>query len=462
MTENPYNPQKPTLDPTQFYGREDALAFLKLHLSARRTAKALVVLGQRGMGKSALLQHVPLVVDERYPSVKIDAAALELDSVVALVATIVDQSRAMMNAIQASTYRLPDFPNITDPNVNLLAWLADEYLSVVFSAIRRSRHLILMMDNVDAILAAMDAGSLPANFMDYWQALLDRYEQLHLLFSLDISNEERALQTPPMDDASLYYRLSNLSEADAKQVLTEPIRTYYGFTEEALDYALALAGGHPYHLHSIGWLLYRRWEGERNRINIITLQDVIAIYPAALELAEDTIGPMWPFLRSNERLVLTSLLDINESANAEELRDWLLDTDFPLNVVQIGAAVRGLEYYGIVSTSDDGRYRVASKLQAEWLRRMNQIESSTSPENILPARRTWLPLLFLAAIVLVIAVVLGAGALSGGSDDDSDNAIGSTITLDNQIQITPTGQETASSVSASPSPETPPVFRFGG
>ncbi len=319
MDTNPYNPLRPVLDPTLFYGREDALRFLTLHLSGRRTPRALVVLGTHGIGKSSLLGRVPLVVDERYPSVKIDASALEMDNAVAFVATIVDQTRAMMAAIEASTYRLPSFPDVSDPNVNLLGWLADEYLEVVFSAIRRTRHLVLMVDNAHLVLDAMDAGDLPSDFMDYWQNLLDRYEQLDLLFSLDMRYEARALQTPPMNDPNLHYRLPHLATSEARQLITEPVKALYGFEPEALARILLWSGGHPYHLQAIGRLLYRRWEEDRARLNLMTTHDLTAIYPAALDMAKNTIAPTWEALRPNERLALIALLDMNAPATSEAL-----------------------------------------------------------------------------------------------------------------------------------------------
>ena len=132
MIENPYNPFQPTTDPMYFYGRSNAIAFLQLNLSGRLTRHGLVVLGAQGIGKTSLLRHIPLVVDERYPSIYIDLSAIELDSVVSFVAAVVDQTRTMMNVIQASTYRLPSFPDPTNPYTDLLTWLANDFLDVVF------------------------------------------------------------------------------------------------------------------------------------------------------------------------------------------------------------------------------------------------------------------------------------------------------------------------------------------
>lgn len=462
MTNNPYNPLRPTADPTLFYGRQDAIAFLTLHLSGRMLDKAMVILGQHGMGKSSLLAQVPVVIDERYTSVKIDAAALELDDMVAFIATIVDQTRAMMNAIQASTYRLPPFPDPTDPDVDLLAWLADDYLEVVFSAIWRSRRLVMMVDNADLVLDAIEAGNFPADFMAYWQALLQRFEQLNLLFTINIINENRVLTTPPMDDPALHYRLTNLSIEEAQQVVIEPVQMLYGFADDALERIIELAGGHPLHLHSMGHLIHRRWEQDRNRINIVSLQDVNAVFPAALELARDTIGSIWTHLTNNERLVLTSLLDMHEPATAEVIGEWLHGTDFPLDKVQIAAALRGLDYYGILTTTDDGAYDFASQLQAEWLRRHYQLGTSNSNAILRGGSNTWL---YITGFVLIVVVIGFALLTLGGNDNSSTNAplAGSTITLENEQQRTQQFQATQRALPTPTATASPlPVFRIGG
>lgn len=442
MDTNPYNPLKPVLDPTMFYGQDDALRFLTLNLSGRRTPRALVVLGTRGIGKSSLLSQVPLVVDERYPSVKIDAATIERDNPVAFVATIVDQTRAMMSVIEASTYRLPPFPDVSDPKMDLLGWLADEYLEVVFSAIRRTRHLILMVDNVHLLLDAMDEGYFPANFMSYWQDMLDRYEQLDLLFSLDIAYEARALQTPPLDDPNLHYRLAPLDEASARNLLLEPMQTSYGIEDEVLRRIMLWTGGHPYHVQAFGRLLYRRWADDRGRVNLMTMNDLAAVYPAALEMARDTINPTYKALRPNERLVLTALLDINAAATIDEIATWLQSADHQLEGVQIAAALRGLEYVNVLTVDNDERYDFVSQLEADWLRRQKVGVPTTADK--MPTVPAWRGYVLIAALAIGLtgAVLL---LTSGDSDSPSED-----------VAVTTTLEPDA------PTPLPRPIFEFGG
>lgn len=453
MLENPYNPFHPIVDPIMFYGREDAIAFLQLHLSGRVTKRALLILGASGIGKSSLLTQVPLVVDERYPSVNIDLGAIELNSPVALVATIVDKTRAMMNAIQASTYRLPPFPDPTDPNVDLLKWLADDYLDVVLAAIRRQRHLVLMFDNLHLLFAAINAGQFPADFMAYLQSLLDRYEQLDILATLDITHEEEALQTPPFDDTNQHFRLTMLPFPIAEKLLTEPVTGHYRFSPDALERALNLAGGHPFQLHSLGRLIYRRWEESRH-INLIDAELVESVYPAALEMAGETVEPLTSKLRQNEQIVLMAILGLAKEGehhlHAKRIEEWLQNTKFSLNALQVGAALRGLEYWTLLQSDTEGRYYFPSTIQADWLAR--QIELDQEKEKQASKQPISLVGLFvtIGMLLLVGAGIWLSGVFDGDEQDTSSpsNPHQATVTL-----VVP---------SLTPPPPTRTPFLFGG
>jgi hypothetical protein len=482
MIENPYNPLQPVGDPTLFVGREDALAFLQLHLAGRITRNALVILGQYGMGKSSLLTQVPLVVDERYPSINIDVSALELDDPVALVAAIVDQTRATMNTIQASTYRLPPFPDPTDPDIDLLVWLSDEFLDVVFAAIRRERHLILMLDDAHLLLDAIKDGHFPPDFMDYWMGLLERYEQLDILATVDITYEDIILSVPLFSDTNLHHRLTNLSPNEASILVTEPIAENYQFAPEALDRVLELGGGHPFHLHSISRLVYRRWQ-EGRHVGTISLPDVNAIYPMALEMAEQTISSLWRHIRQNERLALTALLDLRQqqasgrfTIRLNVIQDWLDSAGYTLDNVQLSAALRGLEYYGVLQVDESGAYDVVSGIQADWLTHNRISEQDEKPSTPIAERFSLMGLIAVGVVILII--LGGAWAVGFFENNENDgqpnsNSGRATVTLGVDFELTREADNlTQTAISAPPAPsQTPlpsstptplPVFRFGG
>lgn len=457
MTENPYDPLRPVKDPLLFTGRQDAFSFLQRHLTTGSTGqKGIIIFGLRGIGKSSFLGQVPFYVDERYVTVLIDINTLELDDIVSFVAAVVDQTRNMMEAIEASTYRLPPFPDPTDPEVNLLDWLANDYLSVVMSAIWRERHLVILLDDIHLFFEAVDGGKFPADFMAYLQKLLLLHERLNLIATLDIYYEARALQTPPFDEERLHLRLTPLAADETKQMIVQPMQEVYTFEPAALDTILALTGGYPFHVHSICRLLYRLWQ-ERTHVDHISLREVEAVYPAALEQAIELLTPIWQQFTPNERLVLTALVDLRKHNPAEAafppraLLDWLKKTEFPLNEIQLAATWRKLEYAGMVQSGLNGNYAFAASLQADAF--LNMIESGDETRLRKPPPwpdLQWVrnPLVWVGGLALV-GIVLLMVIFAGGGNDDTDSVDRPTLTLPSEQEPTAT-------------PTQAPLFRFGG
>lgn len=431
MIENPYNPLKPTTDPTVFYGRKDAFSFFQRHLAGAINESALVIIGQRGIGKSSLLSQIPLHIDERYVSIWIDLSLLDMEDEVGLVAAIVDQVRHTMETISASTYRLPDFPDPTDPEVDLLQWLAEEYLEVAITAIRRERHLLIMLDEAHLLFDAVKLGHYPSHFFTYLHDVLQHHERLDIITTLDITYEPQALQTPPFADATRHYRLTHLTVDEAQRLMTEPIHNEYEYDASALARILELAGGHPFHLHSICRLLFRLWQERAG--NVIGFAEVEAVYDAVLDQTDEVMTSLWNYTRPNERLASTALLDLrkhNEGTIAFPLsvmEDWLSNTEFPLNEVQLGAAMRGLEYLGLVTAQSGGNYQFVSALQADWLARQSEFEAEEPPRLTnsfrpqLPSipRQTWL---LVGGVLGLIILLVALGVLSGGGDDQNNNS----------------------------------------
>lgn len=254
---------------------------------------------------------------------------------------------------------------------------------------------------------------------------------------------------------------------------------YYQLAPQALSHILVLAGGHPFLLQSIGRLIFRRWE-EARHIDLITETDLESIYPAALEMAGETIDKLWQALSVNERLALTAMLDLRHQQAAvhpNDLQVWLQKTEYPLNELQLAAVLRSLEYWGIVRSVGQGHYAFTAELQADWLARYHAAPADElqSPVNT----RFSITNLSIALVALVV-IVVGALALNGwNTHDNQQNPVPDTLptsTLGLDLAATRQAeyltQTAIASITPSPtSSETPrptptitplPPFRFGG
>ncbi|NLF75105.1 MAG: ATP-binding protein [Chloroflexi bacterium] len=437
---NPYNPQQPTDTPTYFYGRDDALAFFRRQFVGASHRHALVLIGQRGLGKTSLLYQLADQVDDRYRVHIVSLGALDLSSEASLIAGLAEEVRAALELAEASTYRLPAWPtpdvesdllNSADDEVittlDLRGWFNTAYLGVALSALRL-RHLVLALDDAHLLFDAIARGALPTDLFAYLGELLAAHERLDLILTLDAAYEDRTLAVEVTSDPNLQFRLRALAPDAAAQLVTEPVEGVFDYEPGMAEHILALADGHPFLLHSICRLLYRRSE-ERHHAGSVLASDLSAIMPAALDQAGDILGPLWDAAPPNERLALNGLIALeqgtpDQGAAFDTLHNWLTGRGYAINSTQLAAALRSLEYSGLVHLDAEGLYRLPIGLLAAWLESnitSGGEEAAATSERSRRARI--IPAVGLLAALLVIGA-LGAAALFGLFDaDESENPL---------------------------------------
>lgn len=435
---NPYNPLQPAMTPAHFFGREAVFAFFRQHLVGATLRPALVLIGRRGLGKSAVLRQLPYQLEERYVPCVVSLGTITLDGEAVLFAALADDVRLALDAAGSSTYRLPEFPDSV--TVILRDWFRGEFLDVAMAALR-GRHLLLALDDAHLLFEAMDQELLPDDLLDYFGDLLTTYDRLDLIFALDSAYEDRVLSAALMGDPALHIRLAELPLEDAERLVREPVADTLLFEEGVVEGVLALAGGHPFLLQSICRLLYRRSE-EHSHHGPVTLEDLEAVQVAALDQADEIFSPLWNGLSQSERATLTALvrLDAHEPGvpvSFDALFGWLTGAGYAMNRTQLAAALRSLGYEGLIHTEAD-TYTLAAGLIADWVE-----ANVTPPVPEEPPRRPLdvarlTPVLGLLA-VLVIVGVLGVVLLSGVFDSDEGepaDAGAPTATLSLNIEAT--------------------------
>lgn len=440
---NPYNPLEPVENPDWFFGRQEAFAFFRQHLVGMPLDRALVLIGRRGLGKSALLRQLQRHIDESYRVCVIDLNLVDLRGEEGLFAALVDEIRATLEAAEVSTYRLPDWPPPDSEEASdRRAWFREVYLDIALSALRH-RHLVIALDDAHLLLDAIDKGALPADFTDYLAALQAAHERLDFVFALDISHEDRALTIPLLADPALHFRLSELAPEEAERIVREPVAALYSFDEGLVPRILALADGHPFLLTSICRLIFRRSE-ERHHAGSIMELDLIAVYPAALEQAGDILRPLWRDASQNERLTLTALARLTGEDGGppvafDALHMAVNDLGYEVSKTQLASALRSLDYKGLVRMDASGRYAFPALLIPRWLYANTEIPAPAAPDE---TARNWgrpaLVVLGGIALVGIIGAAALSGVLSGGRGDDTPaGAPGSpTATLSLNLEAT--------------------------
>lgn len=445
MDANPYNPLQPATDPGRFFGRADVFAFFRQHLVGAPHDHALVLIGRYGLGKSSILYQLRRQLDDRYVTCIVSLGVQECESEERLFAALMDDIRLALEQAEASTYRLPDWPPAEDesgaPAPDLRTWFRDDYLDIALAALR-ARHLVLALDNAHLLLDAIDRGALAADLLDYLAGVLRAYPRLDMVVVLDEAYEDRALGIDLLSNPALHIRLTELGRDAAARLVNEPIEGICHYESGLDEQILALGGEHPFLLHSICRLLFRRSE-ERGHAGPITALDLTAVYDAVLEQAGDVFGPLWERMAQNERLTLAALIDLLETSGGEpapfeSIYERVTAPGYDVNKTQLAAALRSLGYKGLIHAEADA-YTLSARLAAGWVKANGGLLPATASDCAPADRSRWAPALGLAAVVAIIAG-LGIAALVGVFDEDDDgepaSPVAPTATLSLNLEAT--------------------------
>ena len=445
---NPYDPLQPVADPAHFFGRGEVFLFFRQQLVGTPRDRALALIGRRGLGKSALLQHLGTQLDDTYRLCVIALGAQDLRSENALIAGLAEAIQIALEQSGASTYRLPDWPPDpadSDPALPLpdaRTWFRETFLELALSALR-VRHLLIGFDDAHLMLDAIERGMLPPDWLHYLGDLLAGFDRLDMLFALDASYEDRVLGIEMLSDPALHLRLGDLSLNAAERLIREPVQGTVNYESGVVPAILDLAGGNPFLLHSVCRLLFRRSE-ERAHSGPITMRDLDAVITAALDQADEIFGPLWANTPPNGRTALAALVRMDadhpgDAISFDVLYEGLTRAGYVISKTQLASALRGLGYEGLVRAEAD-TYRLPGRLIALWAE-VNAALPPVEPREE-PARersRHWGPLAAVIAVLLAVGAI-GAAALGGlfGGDDKTSTpeSVQPTATLSLNLEAT--------------------------
>ncbi len=431
MAENPYQYNTPVSYTGRFAGRDEAFAFVQSHLVGGHQRGALVVLGPSQIGKSSFLRTLPSHLDERYCPVRLSLRAGTVAGEHAWLTALAETVPQALAALGIQSARLPGLPGHP---AELRQALLGDYLTTGLRALRRERHLLVLLDNAERLLTAVQGHALPRDTFQFLAQLLEAHAHFDLLMALDSRYEPDLLSVGPPFDPALMYRLRGLSPEELKALLTAPVGGIVDYTPEALEAVYGLTAGHPYLAQLMGWLLFDRSD-RRGHAGPITPADVEATVDTALAMASDTLGAIWSHGTPQERLVLTAISTLSPDEPPapvpfEDISAWLIAADRLLDPRTVNATWRRLEYEGVLRLSADGKLVINGGLQRRWLRAHVTLSEESGRRT--PWRRIIIlgavALLVLAMLLAVLSALPGPGATTDGSE--------ATITLGLDLQAT--------------------------
>lgn len=364
------NPYRPTPDErAPFAGRQTILNRLHQPATDLAYAEGLLIVGRAQVGKTALLHEydAQLQGDDHTLSAEILLTQIALNNETDWVLALAQGATAAAAEHGLSLNRLVDM----EPPAELpRAWLFDTFMPEFIQVLRPHRRLIFLVDDVQFLLQAINDNRLPADTLSALHKLLQHYRQLGLVMTLTTGYEADLPRFVPLVAISGVLRLSDLTAEESADLLRQPVAGLYRLQDDAVAWAHRAGGGQPVLMQRFGSALYDLWEDDPSHTNM-TAEDVKAILPGVYSASAEWLRGLWDQQPANEKLVLTALAhllydDPLASINTEAIAHWLVQTDTPLDLTAVKAAVRSLEYEEVVDSGANG-VRFSTGMLHSWL-----------------------------------------------------------------------------------------------
>lgn len=410
-------PQKPV---AAFAGRQHIFARLQQYLIDPADRHALLLIGRHTIGKSAILQECHQILGENVVTVYFALSQDMLHRESAWLYHLVTETIYALQALNFNTERLPAIPEDTGITRR---WIHEEFLPEIGKLIRPHRRLLWLFDDAEWMLAAIQNRDMPENSLIFLYNLLQNHLHLGIVLTLNENNESYAVKLAPLVDANRIQRLHPLNDEETAELMLDFASN---MSSDANTHIFELTDGHPLLLQYIGKSI------QSINKNQITASDIDSIINIVYAKAHQTYRKIWKqSLSQNERLVLTAISgllydDPISPLTTQRLENWLIETDFPLDMTSINAGIRGLEYRDLVQGSISGGIHIRGGLFQRWLiehARMEGMEMATPTVATEPAEMpsfSFGRITIALGIVLLIVVIALGFALTQSSPTNSN------------------------------------------
>lgn len=390
-----------------FFGREAEFELVRkrfTHTEAR--GGLLVFCGERRSGKTSILFQI---LDGRlgpdFIPVLIDMQSMAIENEPDFLEKI---AREIVRELGGDPKRSADVLSGSNP--------VSEFHRFVEALLAEypNRKLILLFDEYELFENKIDNGVLTEDTLYILSSLMEN-QSVFLIFTGSLSLENRRREYWKIFlGKSIYRQISYLEAADARRLVTEPVRGRVEYEPGVVDAIYRLTSGQAFYTQAVCQ-------------NLVDLLNEQRTHTATLEILEEVVSGivtnpfpqmifLWEGLDDREKLVLAlaaeALPDDGTYASAQSLLRKISENRYPLDLDH-AAISTSLEKLFKQEMLLKGRnhppgYAYRMDLWRRWVRRMHsvwQVMREIGME-IRPSRRSRLPM----AIGLPVAAVILAGA----------------------------------------------------
>jgi superfamily II DNA or RNA helicase len=376
---NPYaGSGRPVEDAAMFFGR--ATLVQQLAGSLQR-GEHVVLHGQRRSGKSSVLHQLQRRLGPGLLAVKFSLLDLAPDLThagllyriaVAFFNRLEDLEDEGLPGLGIPRPVFADFCDSSSPDARFESYMRGIVRRMRADEAYRNLRLALLLDEFTMLYAAIEHGSLPADFMDSWRAMTEAG-----LFGTVVVGDERMTRFldafPDAFRSAHRQRLSYLEESDAHALITEPIEFGDGasrYQGDAVARILHLTGGSPYYIQLLCRVLVDRVNARRKPL--IGPADVDEVAALLVE-GDESLGPEHfdNLLHAGDAAVGGLPAEVVQQVLTAGLTggpgDLHLDGRMARQLPMGSRVIDALLHQEVIVRAAGDRYKIVVGLFAEWL-----------------------------------------------------------------------------------------------
>jgi hypothetical protein len=369
---NPYTTGGVVRTPEMFFGREDVIEWVRRNLRGENARNALVLHGQRRIGKTSLLFHLPAILSEE-PLIffRFDMQVFcqaDLSTLLYEMARDVS-SELRRSAVDGPVPILNQFSR--HPERRFRSFCAE------LAQVLPEKTVVLMIDEFDILIERVEQKEFDSTVYCLMRQLIENVGNVSFVFAGSYQLGRAVRESKSVLFATARdFTVSQLDVHAARSLVTTPLEGLVHFEELAVDRILQLTGCHPYYIQWLCGQLVDR--AMRERKNHIELDDVNEVADSEMAWAATSLCALNYELSRPEQAALAALAfstdDWQPSAPLSDLSGTLARYEIPdLDLV---CALRRLEDRDLVAVRREGQqvcYTIKVGLMRQWLKRTGSL-----------------------------------------------------------------------------------------
>jgi uncharacterized protein len=295
----PISPDELPEEELPFKGRLDTVRELEGALSNSRSS-TLLLTGNRRSGKSSLLLQLPRKLGPQVLPVFLDCQSAKFVSsesasglLVGLAEEIREQARRNAEKFRRDPLNCPRLDHEAferDPYPAFARWLEGTERAL------GGRQLLLCLDEFEKLEEAIAEKRIDGRFLSLLRNIIQHHSRIIVL----LSGSHHLDELPPRWADALVttqsLRIGFLDEADARELIVHPVKEFPEiYQSSAVERILTLTHSQPYLIQLLCGLLVEKMNKERREPpgSYVTLEDIEAVIPQALERGEAYFNDLW-------------------------------------------------------------------------------------------------------------------------------------------------------------------------